>query len=65
MTTVKIKGMSCDHCVKAVKRALEEIDGMKDVNVDLKKAEASFDQSKEIDLEDVKERIEKAGYEVA
>ncbi|MDY6855883.1 MAG: copper ion binding protein [Thermodesulfobacteriota bacterium] len=65
MKTVKIKGMSCHHCVKAVIRALEEIDGIKDVRVDLKKGEASFDQSKQVDFEDIKERIEKAGYEVA
>jgi len=64
MTTVKIKGMSCQHCVMAVTKALKEIEGLQDVSVDLGKAEASFNQSKPVDKELVKERIKKAGYEV-
>ena len=64
MTTVKIKGMSCQHCVMAVTKALKEIEGLQDVSVDLGKAEASFNESKPVDKELVKERIKKAGYEV-
>ena len=37
MATVKIKGMTCNHCVMAVTKALNEIDGIKDVKVDLEK----------------------------
>jgi copper chaperone len=28
MVTVKIEGMSCDHCVRAVTRALEKVPGV-------------------------------------
>ncbi|MDA8307170.1 MAG: cation transporter, partial [Deltaproteobacteria bacterium] len=31
MKTVKVKGMSCQHCVKSVKKTLEEIDGIANV----------------------------------
>ena len=31
MTTIKIRGMSCQHCVMAVTKALGAIDGIKDV----------------------------------
>lgn len=64
MTTVAIKGMTCQHCVMAVTKTLKEIEGVEDVSVDLGKAQASFNESKPVDKELVKERIKKAGYEV-
>lgn len=65
MAIIKIKGMSCEHCVKSVTKALNEIDGVKNVKVSLKKGEASFDEEKPVDMGKVKENIEKAGYKVA
>ena len=64
MATVTIKGMSCNHCVMAVTKALKEIDGVKDVRVDLAKGEAVFDEIKPVDMNVVNEQIRKAGYEV-
>jgi copper chaperone len=65
MKTIKIKGMSCNHCVMAVTKTLEKIDGVKNLKVDLARAEATFDEAKPVDIEIVKERIRKAGYDVA
>ncbi|MGA2333196.1 MAG: cation transporter [Syntrophales bacterium] len=65
MKTVKIKGMTCNHCVMAVTNALKEIDGITNVKVDLQKAEATFDEVKPVDMGVVKERIRKAGYDIA
>ena len=64
MTTIKIKGMTCNHCVMAVTNALNEIDGIKNVKVDLAKGGADFDEEKAVDMDLVRERIKKAGYEV-
>jgi len=64
MTTIKIKGMSCNHCVMAVTKALNEIDGIKNVKVDLAKGEASFVEGKPVDMTLVRKGIKKAGYEV-
>ncbi len=64
MTTIKIKGMSCNHCVMAVTRALNEIEGIKNVKVDLAKGEADFDEAKTSDMDLVRKAIKKAGYEV-
>ena len=64
MTTIKIKGMSCNHCVMAVTKALKEIDGIKDIKVDLGKGEATFEEVNPLDMNIVRERIKKAGYEV-
>ena len=64
MKTVRIKGMSCQHCVRAVQKALEEIDGVTDVSVDLAKGEAAFEEARPVDESVLKEKIQKAGYEL-
>ena len=62
MATISIKGMSCQHCVASVTKALKEIPGIVNVNVDLEKAEASYDR--DIDAHLVNEAITKIGFEV-
>lgn len=64
MKIIKIKGMSCNHCVMAVTKALNGIEGIKDVKVDLEKGEATFDETKPVDMAVISEQIERAGYEV-
>lgn len=64
MTEVKIKGMSCNHCVMAVTKALNEIDGVENVEVSLDAGKATFDTEGPVDMGAVKEKISKAGYEV-
>jgi len=64
MTTLKIKGMSCHHCAMAVTHALKEIEGVTDVTVDVTKGEAVFQEEKPVDMNAVREKVKKAGYEV-
>ena len=64
MKSIKIKGMSCQHCVMAVTKALSAIDGIKDVKVDLKSGEAAYDETKPVDLKVIADAVKKAGYEV-
>ncbi len=63
-TTLKIQGMSCNHCVMAVTKALNGIDGVKDVNVDLEKGEATFNREDSVDLDQVKKQVELEGFSV-
>lgn len=64
MKTVKVKGMSCQHCVKAVTKALSEIAGVANPRVDLEKGEAYFDEVEPVAPEVIKQKIGEAGYEV-
>jgi len=64
MKSIKIKGMSCQHCVMAVTKALAALDGVKDVKVDLKSGMATYEEVKAIDPKVVAVAIKKAGYEV-
>ncbi|GHV08593.1 copper chaperone CopZ [Campylobacterota bacterium] len=62
-TTLKVDGMSCQHCVKAVNEALAPL--AQNVVVDLKAKTVSFaiDIEKH-SLDEVKAAIDDAGYDV-
>lgn len=64
MPVIKIKGMSCQHCVASVTKALKEIEGIRNVQVDLEKGEASFQESPPVDPEAIKKAIAAIGFEV-
>jgi len=60
MTTVKIAGMSCGHCVAGVRKALSGIPGVEKLEVEI--GQARFEGNP--DMEAVKAAIEAEGYEV-
>ncbi len=62
--TLKINGMSCEHCVKSVTNALMGTDGVSNAKVNLKKGEANvnFDDSK-VTVAQLSQAITEAGYE--
>ncbi len=62
MKTITIKGMSCQHCVQAVTKALADIPGIKNVQVSLEKGEASFEEEYPVDMETIKKAVQEAGY---
>lgn len=62
MTTVKINGMRCQHCVNATKQALEAIPGISNVTINLEKGEASFEGI--ASPETIREAIARIGFEV-
>lgn len=63
-TTIKVKGMSCQHCVASVTKALSEIEGIADVQVNLKKGEATFTENNPVPDQTIKDSISKIGFEV-
>ena len=62
MHTVKIKGMSCQHCVAAVSKALAALPGVSGITVNLEKGEAQF--SGEVDQATLRKAIEGIGFEM-
>ncbi len=60
---ISVGGMKCEHCAKHVQEALEKIEGIFSVKVDLKKGIATLSYSKEIDLDTVKKVIEQEEFE--
>jgi len=64
VSILKVKGMSCQHCVMSVTKALSQLDGIKNVQVDLAKGEVRFDNTKIIISDQIQKAIEDAGYQV-
>ena len=63
--TMKITGMTCASCAKAVERAVKKIDDNIEANVNIatEKLSVSYDESK-VTSQDIQRAIEKAGYGV-
>lgn len=62
-TTLKVQGMTCNHCVMRVAKALKTVPGVQDAQVDLQKAEAivTYDETK-TGAEKLSEAVQEAGY---
>ncbi len=56
----KIDGMSCQHCVMAVKKEIQKLD-VKNLDVKIGEASVEFDESK-ISEDQINKAIEQAGY---
>ena len=64
MPVVKVKGMSCQHCVNGVTEAMQGL-GAKEVKVDLLSGDVTYEEDAVISPEAIKAAIEKIGFEVA
>jgi len=64
MPTINVKGMSCQHCVASVTKALEEVDGITEVKVNLQTGEVVYEEERPVPPETVKQTIHKTGFEV-
>jgi copper chaperone len=63
---LKVEGMNCEHCVKAVTNAVSALPGLADVKVDLKAGTASFSYDSSVTpLAAIKAAIVDAGYEAS
>jgi copper chaperone len=61
--TIQVDGMSCQHCVMRVKKAVESLSGVGDLSVEVGQVKVSFDESK-VQKKDIEEAIVKAGYKI-
>ena len=61
---ITIEGMSCMHCVDHVKDALNELSGVKEVDVNLSAGTAIIESTGNITDDQIKAAIDDAGYEV-
>lgn len=60
--TITVEGMTCHHCEMAVEKALSEIAGVKSAKADHSNKLVMVQYKGELDVNQVKEKIEKAGY---
>jgi copper chaperone len=63
-SVLKVKGMSCQHCVMAVTKALSQIEGIQKVEIDLPSGAVRFENTKAAAQDQIEKAILKAGFEV-
>ena len=62
---LKVDGMSCEHCARAVTNAVSGISGTQDVSVDLKNGSVSFNYDPgKAPLDAISAAITEEGYTV-
>jgi copper chaperone CopZ len=60
---IRIDGMTCHNCVRHVKEALSEIDGISNIDVNLEEGTATI-ECVDIDENLIRNEIEDFGYQV-
>jgi copper ion binding protein len=63
-TTYEVKGMSCEHCVRAVTEELSALDGVSAVDVDLASGAVTVTSESPLAADAVAAAVDEAGYEV-
>ncbi len=62
--TLKIDGMSCQHCVMSVKKAIDGVEGVSTSDVEVGTATVAFDESK-TSSDAISSAVTNAGYKIA
>ena len=61
---IPIAGMTCDHCVAAIRSAVGQVDGVTDVAVDLPSGEVTVTADTAPDRDALRAAVEDAGYDL-
>jgi copper chaperone len=63
-TTYTVSGMTCEHCVNAVTSEIKQIEGVRDVRIDLASGAVTVTSEAHLDDAAVAAAVDEAGYEV-
>ncbi len=61
-TTFDVAGMTCASCVRRVEKALEKVDGVSDVSVNLATEKATVTYGPDVNADQLRDAVAKAGY---
>lgn len=63
--TLKVKGMSCNHCVSTIEGSVSKLEGVSQVNVNLDEGHVyiEFDEG-QVTLDQIISEIDDQGYDV-
>ena len=63
-STFTVTGMTCGGCIRQVRNAVNELDGVVDVDVELAGGTVTVTSDRPVDPADVEAAVSEAGYEV-
>ena len=62
---INVDGITCEHCVDTIKEAVEILDGVFSVDVDIEKKQVVVEFDEKIaKAEDLIDKIEEVGFEI-
>ena len=61
---ISIEGMSCENCVRHVREALSNLEGVTRVSVSLEKGEAEVEAAADPGDESIRQVLDEEGYDV-
>ena len=61
---IKVVGMHCPSCVKAVELSLEDVDGIDSAKADLDSGVTTITMSGDVSDADINDAVEEAGFKV-
>ncbi|RTL62942.1 MAG: heavy-metal-associated domain-containing protein [Pseudonocardiaceae bacterium] len=64
-TDVVVSGMTCGHCTASVKEEVGEVDGVRDVEVDLSTGLVTITSVRKLPLAEIRDAVTEAGYTLA
>lgn len=64
-TTFTVVGMTCEHCVRAVREEVGRLQGVEAVDIDLPSGRVTVTSSAPLADADVRAAVDEAGYTVA
>lgn len=62
--TYEVTGMTCDHCVNAVKGELSQLEGVEEVVIELDSGKVSVKSGAPVDADTIRAAVERAGYQL-
>jgi copper ion binding protein len=62
--TITVEGMTCGHCVAAVREELTALDGVQQVNVELDSGVVQIRSDAPLSDEQIRAAVDEAGYSV-
>ncbi|CAM3320301.1 heavy-metal-associated domain-containing protein [Kibdelosporangium persicum] len=63
--TYTVQGMTCGHCVSSVTEEVEQIEGVRAVDVDLATGKVTVTSDRDLDVDEVRAAVTEAGYQLA
>ena len=62
--TYEVTGMTCEHCVNAVKGEISQLQGVEQVDVELEGGKVTVQSGAPVDDAEIRSAVEKAGYQL-
>lgn len=63
-TSIKVAGMTCQHCVNSVTEEVSSLSGVVSVNIDLVSGNVEIESENDLSESDLEAAVQEAGYEV-